>query len=242
MTLHILFLGIAFFQSFFIFIQWFFFRRREYLFYIAYLFSVILFIFFRINNRLDSILIYMPDWIDKITYQPLGVFSYWMYLCFARAFLNIPNTNRVLSKYLNKIEYVMILFIVACIFLSLININQIYLRIFYLIGYSILIVLSIPVFTLIIRENDILNNFLVAGCILYVAGGCIGMIFNYYINKFDGTNTTVFLGLEIGILLELLLLNTGFLLRNKILHQQVIRGHNQILKQNLFDDNKRSNH
>lgn len=242
MNLHILFLGIAFFQSLFIFIQWFFFRRREYLYYIAYLFSVILFIFFRIYDCLDSNSFFIPEWVNSITYQPLGVFSYWMYLRFARAFLNIPNSNRVLSKHLTKIEYAMILFIVACVLLSLININQIYLRIFYLIGDFILIVISIPGFTLIIRENDILNNFLVAGCILYVAGGCIGMIFNYYINKFDGTNTAVFLGLEIGILLELLLLNTGFLLRNKILHQQVIRGHNKVLKQILFDDNKRSNH
>jgi hypothetical protein len=47
----------------------------------------------------------------------------------------------------------------------------------------------------------------------------------------------VLLGVEIGILAELLLLNTGFVLKNRILQLQVIQGQQKLLDQ-LMKENK----
>ena len=44
-------------------------------------------------------------------------------------------------------------------------------------------------------------------------------------------NASILLGMEIGILAELLLLNTGFVLKNRILQQQVIQGQQKLLDQ-----------
>ena len=44
-------------------------------------------------------------------------------------------------------------------------------------------------------------------------------------------NAGILLGMEIGILAELLLLNTGFVLKNRILQQQVIQGQQKLLDQ-----------
>ena len=197
-TIHILFLGIAFFQSIFIFVQWLFFRRREYLYYIAYIVSVIFFIYFRINKKIDSNWFYVPHWIEIITYQPLGIFGYWMYLRFAREFLNIKKTNPNLHVIINILEYVMIFFIIMFVALIPFHLNDINISRFYLVGYISLLAFAIPIFLIILREKDVLNIFLVAGCLLYVTGGCVGMAFNYFLNNFNGSNTIVFLGLEIG--------------------------------------------
>jgi hypothetical protein len=94
-------------------------------------------------------------------------------------------------------------------------------------------VLSIPIFILLVKQKYILNYFLLIGSLLYILGGTIGMVFNFIINDFSGTDLRVFFGIEIGILLELLLLNTGFMLKNKLLEQQVSKGQIKILRERL---------
>ncbi len=233
LTLHILFLGVAFFQILFIFIQWIFFKRNEDLFYIAYIASVILFILFRINETYNHQYLLLPEKLRRISYQPLGIFSYWMYLCFAIKFLNLEIVNSQLYKYIKLVEKSLIIFILFCVILIPFEINKSLLSRLYLTGYSILLVLSIPIFILLVKQKYILNYFLLIGSLLYILGGTIGMVFNFIINDFSGTDLRVFFGIEIGILLELLLLNTGFMLKNKLLEQQVSKGQIKILRERL---------
>jgi hypothetical protein len=233
LTLHILFLGVAFFQILFIFIQWIFFKRNEYLFYIAYIASVILFILFRINETNNHQYLLLPEKLRRISYQPLGIFSYWMYLCFAIKFLNLEIVNSQLYKYMKLVEKSLIIFILFCVILIPFEINKSLLSKLYLTGYSILLVLSIPIFLLLLRQKYILHYFLIFGCLLYVLGGTIGMLFNFMINSFNGTDLRVFYGIEIGILGELLLLNTGFMLKNRILDQQVSKGQIKLLREQM---------
>lgn len=233
LTLHILFLGVAFFQILFIFIQWIFFKRNEYLFYIAYIASVILFILFRINETYNHQYLLLPEKLRRISYQPLGIFSYWMYLCFAIKFLNLEIVNSQLYKYIKLVEKSLIIFILFCVILIPFEINKSLISRLYLTGYSILLVLSIPIFILLVKQKYILNYFLLIGSLLYILGGTIGMVFNFIINDFSGTDLRVFFGIEIGILLELLLLNTGFMLKNKLLEQQVSKGQIKILREHL---------
>ena len=234
-TLHSLFLGIAFFQTLFIFVQWLFFRREEYLFYIAYITAIIFFILFRINDALPHPAVTLPEWLRRITYQPLGIFSYWMYLCFARSFLNLKNTQPRVYTYVSRLETVMLVFIAVCIVLAPFRLQTEYLALLYFIGYIAMLFFCIPSFVLMLRQKDILNNFLVFGCFFYVAGGFSGMVFNYALNKFGSNNLNVFFGVEIGILLELLLLNTGFMLKNRILQHQVLGGQSKILSERKMD-------
>ncbi len=234
-TIHILFLGIAFFQTLFIFVQWLFFRREEYLFYIAYITAIIFFILFRINDALPHPAVTIPEWLRRITYQPLGIFSYWMYLCFARSFLNLKNTQPRVYTYVSRMETVMLVFIAVCIVLAPFRLQTEYLALLYFVGYIVMLYFCIPAFVLMLRQKDILNNFLVFGCFFYVAGGFSGMVFNYALNKFSSNNLSVFFGVEIGILLELLLLNTGFMLKNRILQHQVLGGQSKILSERKMD-------
>ena len=44
-------------------------------------------------------------------------------------------------------------------------------------------------------------------------------------------NLLVYAGIEVGVFIEMILLNIGFLLKNKILNQQVIKAQAKIIKQ-----------
>ncbi len=131
------------------------------------------------------------------------------------------------------VEKSLIIFILFCVILIPFEINKSLLSKLYLTGYSILLVLSIPIFLLLLRQKYILHYFLIFGCLLYVLGGTIGMLFNFMINSFNGTDLRVFYGIEIGILGELLLLNTGFMLKNRILDQQVSKGQIKLLREQM---------
>jgi hypothetical protein len=229
-TLHILFLGIASFQALFMLIQWFFFKRKEYIFYIAYIISSIVFILCRINESSVPQLMVLPHWVNKVTYQPLGIFSYWMYLCFARSFLNVKKKQTKVYEYTFWLQGLFIGFMMLSFLLMPFEIDKKNLALVYLAGYIPMLLLSIPMFILMLRQKDMLNNFLVLGCFFYVAGGFTGMILNYTLNSFEGKKINIFFAVEIGILAELLLLNTGFLLKNKIMQQQALKGQQKIMQ------------
>jgi 7TM diverse intracellular signalling len=228
---HFLMLGIAFFQMLFMIIQWFVFKRREYFFYIAYIFSASLYILFRVNDATHFLNITLPPMLDELLDQPLVVLSYWMYVRFGKYFLNLSKLQPSVFKYSRILEIFFAVFIIAkCISIPF-GISNMLSSTIYTIAVSIMTIVSVPMFVLMLKQKNLLNNFLVMGSLFYVVGGVVGMYVSISLPNIGKGNHMVFLGLEIGVLAELLLLNTGFMLKNKILQQQVIQGQQKILDQ-----------
>jgi 7TM diverse intracellular signalling len=226
---HLLILGVASFQILFMLIQWAVFRRREYFFYIAYILSASVCILFRVNEATGLLGVTFPKWINEIMNQPLAICSYWMYVLFGRYFLNIPKLQPKVYKLSRKLEVMFAAFIILkCISIPF-NLSYQASAIIYLIAVLIMATAAVPMFVLMLKQKNMLNNFLVLGSLLYVAGGVIGVIIGAMLHNRGEGNQYVYLGLEIGVLLELLLLNTGFALKNKILQQQVMQGQQKII-------------
>lgn len=231
LVIHLVFLGVILFQALFILVQWFFFRRKEHLYYIAYIVSIGLFILCRVLTVTSPPIVEMPVWMQQLSYQPLGMFSYWMYLRFARTFLNIKASQPMVHKLLQPLELVLVGFMILCLLLLILGVNIAAVKQYMLACYLVMVVLVIPVFVVMLRQRNILNNFLVIGCICYVSGGFTGMLLNYLWYGYETKSTVVFLGVEAGILTELLLLNTGFMLKNRILAQQVEQAKQKLKQQ-----------
>jgi hypothetical protein len=226
---HLLILGVAFFQILFMLIQWAVFRRREYFFYIAYILSASLCILFRVNEATGLLGVTFPRGVNEIMNQPMAICSYWMYVLFGRFFLNTPKLQPRVYKLSRELEIMFAVFIILkCISIPF-NLSYQTSAIIYLVCVLIMATFAIPMFILMLKQKNMLNNFLVVGSLLYVAGGVIGVIMGILFQSNGEGKQYGYLGLEIGVLLELLLLNTGFALKNRILHLQVMEGQQKIL-------------
>lgn len=232
---HILFLGIAFFQMLFMGIQWAVFRRREYLFYIAYIFCASLYALFRVHAATGLLHINIHPLLAELLNQPLAILSYWMYVCFAREFLNLKKLQPRVYAYSRLVEMVFVVFILGKGFSIPFNLPYSTTVYIYLVSTMLMLVFAIPMIVLMLRQKNVLNNFLVMGSLCYVAGGVTGMVLGVFLPGMGKNNINVLYGIETGVLAELLLLNTGFMLKNKILQQQVIRGQQQIMEQLMKD-------
>lgn len=240
---HILFLGIAFFQMLFIITQWFLFGRKEYLFYIAYIFFAGIYIFFRLHAATGLLNLPIHPWLMEWLDQPMAIFSYYMYLLFTRHFLSLKHTQRKVYRYSRVIEILFLVFLVAKTASIPLELSTVLSAYIYM-GYVLVIVaLVVPMVVLMLKQKNTLNNFLVMGSVFYIGGGVVGLFVAISNPATANKNITVLLGMEIGILAELLLLNTGFVLKNRIMQQQVIKGQQELLdqmmeeKRNLFRNN-----
>jgi hypothetical protein len=237
-TWHILFLGIAFFQMIFMLVQWVLFRRKEYLFYIAYILFAGGYIMFRVNAADGFLNVQLPKWLQEILRQPLSILSYYMYLLFARNFLSLKTIQPKVYRYSRVIEVVFITYLISIIFSIPLQIPYHVIAIVHKTMVLLVLCFVIPMAVLMLRQKDVLNNFLVVGSLCYISGGVISMILILLTPTAEHSNLTVLIGLEIGILAELLLLNTGFALKNRILQQQVIQGQQKIMEQLMKGKNE----
>lgn len=238
-TLHILFLGIAFFQMLFMAIQWMLFRRREYLFYIGYIFSASLYILLRVHAITGLLQLDFPAWLLELLDQPLAIFSYLMYLYFTQFFLNMRKTQPAVYKYAKLLRWCFTAFIILRIALVPVGLSNPASAWVYLVSVIIMAVVTIPMFVVMLRQKNILNNFIVLGCVFYTLGGVGSLLAGILSASYATGSTSIFIGFEIGVLAELLLLNTGFMLKNKILQQQVIKGQQKILQQLMEEKNNK---
>jgi hypothetical protein len=233
---HLLFLGITLFQCLFMAIQWVTFQRKEYGYYIAYTIGMMCYILFRIEDAEKLFFIPVSRFANHLLDHTILVFSLWMYVRFGNYFLNLKKLQPNVYAHARRLEWVM----VACMLLTVVAFFIITER--FLLGYifiGLLLIISafaLPLIVNLFRQKNMLNNFLVMGGLVLILGGMGGNIYNMLNHQVGKQSLNVFVGMELGVLAELLLLNTGFMLKNKILQQQVIKTQQQLLKK--YEDEK----
>lgn len=159
----------------------------------------------------------------------MAIFSFWMYVLFGRYFLNTPKLQPKVYQLSRKLEIMFAAFIILkCISIPFHLSHQVS-AIIYLVCVLIMTTFSIPMFALLLKQKNMLNNFLVIGSLLCLTGGFIGIVLGILFQGDGHGKHYSYLGLEIGVLLELLLLNTGFVLKNRILHLQLMDGEQKII-------------
>ena len=228
---HILFLGVALFQLLFILVQWYMFRRIDYWYYMGYITCCIVYVFFKVDAIWHITPFQVNDFFRQVLDQPVIITAFWMYIRFGYYFLNLKKLQPRVYEVAHRLEF----FFIAAIIIICITIpfpwgNEVKGKIFLLITL-ILSAAGLPVIIGLIRQKNLLNNFLIIGSLCIVLGGMSGPLIAIFLKDMGKDQAAVFTGIEIGILLELLLLNTGFILKNRILQQQVIQAQERLIKE-----------
>lgn len=212
------------------FCQWMMYKRKDYLYYMLYVFTCGLFIAFRVNNTFQIFPFNLSPLLNELTDQPLICFAIWMYVRFSYHFLNLKQLQPKVYKPAKRVEYGFAGFIIIKLFLLPMNLGYRLSAIIYLIVSLILISLAVFLIIALLRQKNLLNNFLVSGSLCISIGGALGQVFAIFLPNLGENNLSIYYALEIAILIEFFLLATGFAMKNKILQQQVIKAQQEIIK------------
>ncbi len=212
------------------FCQWMLFKRKDYLFYMLYVITCCIFIALRVNNIIQIFSFKLSPLLNELTDQPLICFAIWMYVRFSYHFLNLKQLQPKVYKPAKRVEYGFASFIIIKLLLLPMNLSYRLSAIIYFTVSLILISLAISLIIALLRQRNLLNNFLVLGSLCLSLGGVIGQVLAVFLPNMGQNNLTIYYALEIAILIEFVLLTTGFTLKNRILQQQVIKAQQEIIK------------
>lgn len=196
------------FQLFFSLFQTIIYKRKEYIYYNAYILCSIVYII-GLNRHLEHL-----DVIDQNFYllmdKPLAFLCYFFYFKFAKYFLNIPSQHEVFSKKLRYIEYTILSFTV-CIAIAVLLLNNALSELL----FSLFAVITIPITVYAIarfnrlKKNN-LNYFVVFGAILILAAAASTFVvvkFQLYLPELRNYPSS--LHFHVFVIVELLVFSIG---------------------------------
>jgi signal transduction histidine kinase len=220
--LHIILMAVILFQAMFIFLQYVIFKRVEYLYYIVYIFAMGIFLYFQQEAQFGFTEITKDNpTIKSLLAAPVILFAFGTYIQFGQKFLEITNERKVFKII---IFLKIFLFIETILFFILIafgvprNIQDLTFDF----TVPVLSALSIWIIILLLKEKNLLNNFLIGGALFITIGGTIGSMINLFGNTVNGINPSIMLPLEIAVFFELVLLNTGLIYKTRLIEQNII--------------------
>ncbi len=227
---HILFFFTSLFQLVFMLLQWVLFRRTDYLYYILYVFCCAIFIMLRVNYVLHFLPFNLSPFWNTVTDQPLIVFAIWMYIRFGYHFLNLKQLQPKVYKVAKRLEYGFASYLLVKFLLIPLQLSYFISSLIYLIVTFLLVTLAIFVIIGLLKQKNLLNNFLVSGSLCITIGGGCGPILALFLPNMGEGSLLLYYPFEIAVIIELFLLNTGFAMKNKILQQQVIKAQQEIIR------------
>jgi signal transduction histidine kinase len=169
--------------------------------------------------------------VDEFIDQPLVIFAFWMYIRFGMFFLQLKETQPKVYEATVKLERFFIGFVIVKCLLIPFGLPHMVSGYIYLAAVLILTILALPVIIRLLRQKNMLNNFLVLGGLCITVGGVTGPIVALFLPNMGDGKISIHIGLEVGVLIELLLLNTGLVIKNKLAQQQVINTQQELIDQ-----------
>jgi signal transduction histidine kinase len=239
--LHALLIGTMCYQFIFMLLQWYVFRRKDYLYYITYMGCTLLFLLIRIDGNSPFLPVHATGMVDEYLDQPLIIFAFWMYVRFGYHFLDLRKNQQGSYKAALGLERVFIVYLVIKCFMIPFGLSPQTSSYIYLFVTLFITIRAAPLLYALLRQRNLLNNFLVVGGVCVTLGGLSGPVYAFCTGQLGEKNMAVYVGLELAILIELLLLNTGLIIKNKRIQQEVIDTQQELIRQLRQTDQLRTN-
>jgi signal transduction histidine kinase len=207
------------------------FKRVEYIYYIVYIFAIGFFLYFQQEAQFGFTAITKDNPIVKnLLAAPLILLAFATYIQFGQKFLEVNIEQKVFRiikflKYFLFFETALFFVLIAC------NVPRNVQDFVFDCTVPVLFVLSIWIIIVLLKEKNVLNNFLIAGALFITVGGTIGSMINLFGNTVNGNNPNVMLPLEIAVFFELILLNTGLIYKTRLIEKNVVESQQQLIEE-----------
>lgn len=227
-----IFLAIVTFQIAYILFQWYFIRRSDYLYYIAYMIAILIFSLSQFEYILPFKLLSQetPN-LKYYTRHSLPFISTFLYYRFARAFLDLPIERPLLNRWVIKLEYLILTFAIISPLLIAVGVSPEIEDNIFLVICSIVIISSGKIIYDFLKKSIPLFRFAMAGAVFLILGS-IAMI---TLSKLKELNIYVgvdpFLPLLICVIAELLTFTTGLSFKTHLMEAEKLNVEKKLLEE-----------
>lgn len=227
-----IFISIVGFQMCYVFVQWLLNKRVDHLYYIAYMFTTILYGISLYKAQLDFYPFSLID--EKIFFSvsiTLPPFSIFLYYSFSRSFLSLQKVRPELCKWVKKLEMFLLTYVFLSMVLSIMNYdNEVRFLLFKSMAV-LTIIASAFIIKEFLRKSIPLERFAMLGASLIL----VGSVFDILLYELEA-NYNIFycdrhLPLLICVIAELLTYTTGLGYKTRLIEKQKSDYERSLLKE-----------
>jgi signal transduction histidine kinase len=230
----LLFQGFLLCQLLYVLFQWLIVRRREYLYYFFYLMVIGLY-FLSKQESLFGLNLVFSRWPLLKVYlgKTLLILPYFLYFRFVRSFLEMRVNYPVLNKWVVRMEYFLLAYMVFDLGLIVISFNrhlqtEIY---FFVLFMVFLVATSFMIY--LFRRRQTLIYYIMSGSLCVATGNILGLLFSYlqFVRHIDLGITDILIWSQVGIVLEIFCFTSGLSYKSEAAEKEKIKSQQRLIEQ-----------
>lgn len=210
-----LILGILLFQVLYSLVQWYFFRRKEYLFYAAYCVGMGLYFFLKYLVYNNEVHIGSIHFHQKIIDRDLVFLAICLYVEFGRFFVDGPKILPHLDRQVKIINRLLVAYTLFNLLWYLFSDNHILQEATHLIISMGAFIFFIYAMLKMYNKNKNFTSFLLVGSLFMGTGAIISLLIRVFKPGWSDGEIDSSIFLQGGVILELICLNTGLIYKSK---------------------------
>ena len=215
-------------QFIYIIVNWYYFRRSEYLYYSIYIIVLSLYFFNRyIGDDQGMICLGIFSVFKMYPDRILAILSYIYYFKFGRHFVEAKTRYPGIQKIMTKAERFLFVYIGLVIVLFMTTgYSRFESALFVPVNAGIFLVLGY-VFLTMLKKREALDKFILTGSMFYGISALITLLLGLGKSPLENDHM---LPLQIGALVEMAFLNAGLVYKSRMLQAQTVESQNQLIR------------
>ncbi len=230
----LLFQGFLICQVLYVFFQWLIIRRREYMYYFFYLAVLGLYFLSKQEGQFGLDLLFSRYPLLKVYLgKTLLILPYFFYFRFVRSFLEMPANYPVLNKWIVRVEYFLLAYMVFDLGFILISFNRKLQTEIYTFILLLVFLLATCFMVYMYRQRKTLAYYIVSGSLFVATGHITGLVFSYleFVRHIDLGISNIFIFSQVGIVLEICCFTAGLSYKSHADEKEKIRSQENLIEQ-----------
>lgn len=230
----LLFQGFLICQVLYVFFQWLIIRRREYMYYFFYLAVLGLYFLSKQEGQFGMDLFFSRYPLLKVYLgKTLLILPYFFYFRFVRSFLEMPANYPMLNKWIVRVEYFLLAYMIFDLGFILISFNRKLQTEIYTFILLLVFLLATYFMVYMYRQRKTLAYYIVSGSLFVATGHITGLVFSYleFVRHIDLGVSNIFIFSQVGIVLEICCFTAGLSYKSHADEKEKIRSQENLIEQ-----------
>jgi len=228
-----LFQGFLLCQILYTFFQWTIIRRKEYGYYLAYMAVIALYFLSKFESDLGLDLLFTRHPVLKVYFsKTMLILPYFLYFRFVRHFLEIPQNYPALNKWIIRVEYFLLVYLIADLAYILLTFDQVVQTYVFTMILLLVFVTAASFIIYLFRHRQALIYYVLTGSLFVAIGNILGQVFTYFQDyRHVSIVPDILLLPQSGVVLEILCFTAGLSYKSHMWEKEKIRSQERLIDQ-----------